>query len=260
MELNKIKNLLSDLSKQIYLVGGAVRDYFLAKELVDIDLAVQGPTKKIAQELAARVEGSLVTLDEERAMYRIVTEEVTYDLSPLAKNEIKFDLAQRDFTINALALDLSKLESPQEDLIDPYNGLTDLEEGKLRIVSKKSFIDDPLRILRMVRFKAQFGFDIVTTTKELAQKWAAKISAVANERIKDELLKICSYKGSARNLALLAKLGIFSSLLPQADKLTEMGRCQYHQEDIWTHSIAAVEEVENLLTNSYWQTKIDKVN
>ena len=258
MDLKKIQELMSDLSGRIYLVGGAIRDYLLNKEIRDIDLVVKGSSKKAAEELAYKVEGSFVVLDEQRAMYRVVNNGLIYDFSDLRGATIQDDLSCRDFTINALAVELDDLAALKDNLIDPYGGLRDLKDDLLRVVTKRSFIDDPLRVLRMLRFKDQLQFDIVENTKSLAQEAANRVVEVANERIKEELVKICSYSGAADNLNFLAKLGVVSDLIPQSEELQEIGECKYHQEDVWLHSLTAIREVEDLLATDYWQDIIDE--
>ncbi|MFO7818922.1 MAG: HD domain-containing protein [Halanaerobacter sp.] len=258
MDLKQIQELMLNLSGRIYLVGGVLRDYLLDKEIRDIDLVVKGSSKKAAEEFAYKVEGSFVVLDEQRAMYRVVNDGLIYDFSDLSGAIIQDDLSCRDFTINALALKLDKIAAPKDNLIDPYGGLRDLKDGLLRVVTKRSFINDPLRVLRMLRFKAQLQFDIVEDTKSLAQKAAHKVVEVANERIKEELVKICSHSGAADNLNFLAELGVISDLIPQSEKLQEIGECKYHQEDVWLHSLTAIKEVEELLTTEYWSDMINE--
>ncbi|MBM7556138.1 HD domain-containing protein [Halanaerobacter jeridensis] len=260
MKLKEIKNQMTDLAGTIYLVGGVIRDYLLEEELKDIDLVVAGPTKEVAQKFAARMDGSFVVLDEQRSMYRVVTADLIYDFSPLRGETIIDDLSRRDFTINAIALKLDDAVFPEQNWIDPWDGLEDLEQGSLRVVNKSSFTDDPLRILRMIRFKAQFNFEITEMTEDLALEASSKITEVANERINTELQLICSYSNAAESINHLQNIGIMSTLIPQIEELQEIGACEYHQEDVWTHSLAAIKEVENMLSKGYWINKINKDN
>ena len=261
MKLKEIKETMADLSAKIYLVGGAIRDYLLGTELKDIDLVVSGPTKEIAERVATKINGSFVILDEKRDMYRVVTANLIYDFSSLAGDTIEEDLQRRDFTINAVALNISNADNPTENWIDPLEGLKDIKEGKIKVVSDNSFRDDPLRILRMVRFKAQFGFTIEKVTKQLAEESVSNLREIANERIKEELVRIGTYSQTDKNIELLEKMGVMSILLPRVDELKEFGVCKYHQEDVWTHSLTAVKKVEELVAKKYWANKIteDKI-
>lgn len=252
----KHKKVLIDLKGEIYLVGGVIRDYLLGVKLRDIDLVVVGPTKQVAQEFAAAVGGSFVSLDKSRGMYRVVTSDLIYDFNSLTATRLEEDLKRRDFTINAVALKLSNADHPEKNWIDPYGGIADIKEGKIKVVSDTSFRADPLRILRMVRFKAQFDFTITKKTKQLATKAASQIDEVANERIKEELVRICSYPQTAENIDLLDQIGIIAKLIPQVDELQKIGECKYHQEDVWTHSLTAVKEVEELLATEFWSAQI----
>jgi poly(A) polymerase len=193
MNLVEVKSLLADVKGQVYFVGGVLRDHFLNRDLADIDLVVEGPTRAIARRFADEINGSFVVLDNARAIYRVVTSDLVYDFSALAGASIEEDLSRRDFTINTLALNINQAEHPKEKLIDPYGGLNDISQGKLRAVTDKSFVDDPLRILRAVRFKAQLDFAITASTEQLILPEVKNLEQVANERSREELVKIFSH-------------------------------------------------------------------
>ena len=258
MDLTDVKNLLSNLNGDIYLVGGMIRNYLLEKKFADVDLVVQKNPQRIAKQFANQVDGSFVELDISRGMYRVVTSDLNYDFSLLTGDFIKEDLKRRDFTINALALKINDSSFKLKQLIDPYQGLKDLRQGIIKVVTASSFVDDPLRILRCVRFKAQFQFVIDPTTYNLAADSVTKLNQVANERIKDELLKILSYPKAASSLDYLKELGVLEQLIPKFKQLKIIGPCKYHQEDVWTHSLFAVQQVEELLKEDYWKDKISK--
>ncbi|MGM0502682.1 MAG: CCA tRNA nucleotidyltransferase [Bacillota bacterium] len=257
MDLVELKKILPEISKPLYLVGGVIRDYLLNKDLEDIDLVVPGAVKGVAQEFAQQVNGTFVTLDSERKMYRVVTSDLVYDFNSLAGDSIEEDLKRRDFTINALALKIDDSKLDKQNLIDPYGGMNDLEEGIIKAVSTDALLDDPLRILRGVRFKAQFGFAIAEKTKELAAAAVDRLQDVANERIKEELLKILSFSEADNNIKLLEGLGFFNLLLPKFKQLKIVGPCKYHQEAVWEHAVFAVTQVEELLAEDYWRSKIE---
>ncbi|MGM0370741.1 MAG: CCA tRNA nucleotidyltransferase [Bacillota bacterium] len=243
MDLVQVKNLLADVEGQFYFVGGVLRDYFLNRDIADVDLVVEGPTRAIARKFAGEINGSFVVLDSARAIYRIVTSDLVYDFSALAGASIEEDLSRRDFTINALALNINQAEHPRKGLIDPYGGLNDINQGILRAVTDESFADDPLRVLRAVRFKAQLDFAITASTEQLMLPEVKKLEQIANERSREELVKIFSYPGVAENIDYLDKLGVLS---------------EFQLNEVTSYSKTVVEEIEELLTTDYWQSKIDK--
>jgi poly(A) polymerase len=140
-------------------------------------------------------------------------------------------------------LNINQAEHPKEKLIDPYGGLNDISQGKLRAVTDKSFVDDPLRILRAVRFKAQLDFAITASTEQLILPEVKNLEQVANERSREELVKIFYYPGVAENIDYLDKIGVLS---------------EFQLEEVTRYSKTVVEEVEELLTIDYWQSKIDQ--
>ncbi|GAB6138885.1 CCA tRNA nucleotidyltransferase [Halanaerobaculum tunisiense] len=264
-EMITLQNIVKQYQAQAYLVGGAVRDYLLERETNDFDLVIVGPTKQIANEFSTLYQGSLVELDQEHQIYRVTIADQEYDFADLQDDSIKEDLANRDFTINALAISLSQIELKQTgysfapaDIQQVAGGFQDLEEGKIRAVSDNVFSADPIRLLRAIRFKAQLGFSIAKKTEKLMQAVSSQITEIASERIKEELFKILARKNAACNLAYLEnKFSLLSNLFPDIQELKQRGQCQYHCEDIWTHSVYALEKLEGLLQKDFWANRID---
>jgi poly(A) polymerase len=259
-----IKNLSKQLKLNAYLVGGVLRDCLLNRKVDDFDLVVDKEVKKLARRFARRVGGSFVVLDADRDIYRVIKVKEIYDFTPLRGQSIKKDLLNRDFTINALALPLEAVREEglhkseiKDNLIDPTGGQQDLEQKKIKAVSNKAFTDDSLRLFRAVRFKAQLRFTITKNTEELMQRAGKRIEDTAEERIKEELLKILAAQDAAANLAYLeSKFSLLSTLLPAVNQMKQRGQCAHHREDIWTHSVYAVEKVEQLLKDDFWKDKI----
>ncbi|GAB6099124.1 HD domain-containing protein [Halanaerocella petrolearia] len=265
-KLTVLKELVTEYQVTSYLVGGAIRDHLLDRKANDFDLIITRKVRDIAKEFATKTGGTLVVLDQNRDVYRVIVDELEFDFALLEGDTIIDDLLRRDFTINALAVPLSKIDIEQgeyyfleSDLIDPKSGKLDLENGMIKTVSKGNLLADPLRVLRALRFKAQLEFTIYKDT-ELMMKQAAKgIKQIANERIKDELFKILSYNNAATNIAYLeGKTSLLSTLLPDINQLKQKGQCKYHSEDIWTHSIYALEKLEQLFKDSFWANRIEK--
>jgi tRNA nucleotidyltransferase (CCA-adding enzyme) len=207
-----------------WLVGGAVRDLMLGAASVDLDVAIEGDAREAARALAERLDGKAI--EHERFGTATVharglvvdmasTRSETYaqpgalpDVSPAGLDE---DLARRDFTINAMAASL-----PGGDLRDPHDGRGDLEAGVIRVLHPGSFIDDPTRLLRAVRYEARFGFRMDEETERLAREAIASgaTATVSGARIRDELLDMLGEPPVAIAVARMADLGLDRALSP----------------------------------------------
>ena len=188
--------------EEAWVVGGAVRDELLGRELVDLDIAVGDP-RKAARAFAKRAGGALFALSERHGAWRVALEHGrTVDFTPLP-GRIEDDLATRDFTINAIARPLAGGEP-----IDPFGGRADLEAHLLRAVAESAFRDDPLRLLRAVRLEDELELRLDEATEGLVQRDAGLVGDPAGERILVELRRL-SAGGYRRldGLGLLAPLG-----------------------------------------------------
>jgi tRNA nucleotidyltransferase/poly(A) polymerase len=186
-----------------WVVGGAVRDELLGRPLVDLDVACREP-ERAAKAYADRAGGALFSLSERHGAWRVARRDGrTVDFTPLPDEGIEADLATRDFTVNAIARPLGGGEN-----VDPFGGLGDLDEQRLRVVSPTAFEDDPLRLLRAVRFEQELGFRMDDETERLVRKHASLVPRPAGERILDELsrLEIDSFR-RLDELGLLEPLG-----------------------------------------------------
>ncbi|MCS7203195.1 MAG: hypothetical protein NZ809_01905 [Thermodesulfovibrio sp.] len=197
------KNLVSET----YLVGGTVRDLLIGIPTKDIDLTLRGDTVTLAREFAKEVGGSFVLLDEFFSIARVVKDDVTIDFAEMRGNSIEEDLAERDFTINAIAYSLAK-----DELIDPFSGQKDIENRIIRMIKEKNLRDDPLRILRAYRFHATLKFEIEEGTRDALRKNASLMKVTAKERVKEELWRILSVKESFCTIKFLEEDEIFKAL------------------------------------------------
>jgi tRNA nucleotidyltransferase/poly(A) polymerase len=188
--------------EEAWVVGGAVRDQLLGREVVDLDVACREP-ERAARAYAKRSRGAPFPLSERHGAWRVALEEGrTIDFTPL-RDGIEDDLATRDFTINAIAEPLGGGEPA-----DPFDGRADLAERVLRAVSPTIFEDDPLRLLRSVRLEDELGFRLDHETEELVRANAGLVAAPSGERIYAELVRL-SADGFRRadELGLLRPLG-----------------------------------------------------
>jgi hypothetical protein len=186
-----------------WIVGGAVRNELLGRDVLDLDIACAEPARA-ARQYARHWGGAPFLLSERHGAWRVVLADGrTIDFTPLRGGSIEADLAARDFTINAIAVPLAGGEP-----IDPYGGRADLERGILRPVSERIFDDDPLRLLRAVRIEDELGVRLGPDAEQLVRDKAALAGHPAGERILDELLRF-SAAGYERagELGLLEPLG-----------------------------------------------------
>jgi tRNA nucleotidyltransferase/poly(A) polymerase len=188
--------------EEAWVVGGAVRDELLGRELVDLDIAVRDP-HQAARTFAKRAGGAPFALSERHGAWRVALEDGrTVDFTPLP-GPIEDDLATRDFTINAIARPLAGGEP-----VDPFGGSDDLEAHRLRAIGESVFRDDPLRLLRAVRLEDELELRLDEQTEQLVQRDAELVTKPAGERILAELRQL-SAGGYRRldGLGLLAPLG-----------------------------------------------------
>ncbi len=186
-----------------WVVGGALRDELLGREIVDLDVTC--PEPELAARLYSRLAGGAVfPLSERHGAWRVAFRRgKTVDFTPLHGESIEEDLATRDFTVNALARSLDG-----GPLVDPFGGEADLEARRLRAVGPAVFADDPLRLLRAVRLEDELGFRLDEPTEELVRAAAARVGEPAGERVLGELERL-SPDGFHRadELGLLEPLG-----------------------------------------------------
>jgi len=187
--------------EEAWVVGGAVRDELLGREVRDLDIAYRDP-RAAAVAYARRSGGSPFPLSERHGAWRVALDEGrTVDFTPL-RGSIEEDLATRDFTANAIAVPLAGGEA-----VDPYEGRRDLVARRLRHVSSTTFDDDPLRLLRAVRFVDQFGFELDGRTEALIRERADLVGRPSGERVVAELEQL-----SVAGLRLLDRLGLLAPL------------------------------------------------
>ncbi len=193
-----------------HLVGGLLRDRLLDIPGSDFDAVVAFDGREIGERLARRLPARLVHLGGKAfAAYRLAGSGFTLDVWDRQGQSLEADLARRDFTVNAFALDVASRR-----VVDPFGGRADLELRRLRATTAGVFTDDPLRVLRLVRLGVQLpGFRVDPETARLARSAAPGLAAVAAERIRDELGKILDARDFPAAFGQLVELGIYPGLL-----------------------------------------------
>jgi len=209
--LELIRESASDT--RVYLVGGAIRDLLLGRSAKDLDFVQAHGSIQLAKAVSRRLKGAMYTLDDVRNSARVILrqgeqDEQILDFTSFIGENLEEDLRQRDFTINAMALDLDT----SEQLIDPLGGESDLKDGQLRLCGSDSLTSDPLRVLRGVRLVSSYdlgyGFEIIAAMRVATKK----LGLVSGERIRDELFKCLEVPNFEATLTLLSEFGILDQL------------------------------------------------
>lgn len=221
-----------------WIVGGAVRDAALGREVTDLDLAVAGDPAAAARAVAEEGGGHCFELSAEFATWRVVAADRSWqlDATALRGETIEADLAARDFTIGAVAVPLAGGEP-----IDPTGGLADLERGVLRVAGEGGFAADPLRLLRAARIAAELELELDPGTAALARAEARRASEAAGERQLAELRPLLGGPRPLRGLALLDELGLTAVVLPELEALRGVGQGPNHHLDVHGHTLAVLE-------------------
>jgi tRNA nucleotidyltransferase (CCA-adding enzyme) len=218
-------NEADKLGGRVYLVGGVVRDLLLDYPNFDLDLAVEGDAVRLAQQIADISQAKLVTHPRfgtaklsygdftlDFATARAETYAKPGALPTVTSGTLNNDLFRRDFSINAMAISLAP--DNYGDLIDPYQGKSDLEHRLIRILHPKSFSDDATRILRAIRYEQRLGFKLETQTARLLKRDTPMIDTISADRIRHELESIFREKSPEYAIKRLGELGVLQRISP----------------------------------------------
>jgi putative nucleotidyltransferase with HDIG domain len=232
-----VRQALSD-AEGVWIVGGAVRDAALGQRVDDLDLAVAGDPAPLARALGRELGEHAFELSAEFGTWRVAGPGGggQVDLTVLRGGGIEEDLAERDFTIGAIAVPLRG-----DEVVDPFSGLADLESRLLRAVGESSFAADPLRLLRAARLAAELDLAIETRTAEFARASSARAADPAGERQLAELRQLVGGPDPLRGLALLEDLGLTPVVLPELEALRGVEQGPNHHLDVYDHTIAVLE-------------------
>ena len=248
--MNLETQVLAWLAQQdaaICLVGGCVRDRLLGRPTYDLDLAVDGDGLRLARRLANHFGGAYYPLDEARGTGRAILEgeagRLVVDVARFRGDSLDADLADRDFTVNALAADV---RAPG-DVIDRHGGLADLEARLIRPVSEHSIRDDPLRALRAIRQATELGFALAPETEALIRRDGAALADVSSERVRDEVARLLARPQAAPHLCCMDDLGLLTVVFPELEPLRGLEQPPPHHLDVLAHSLATVQALEALL-------------
>ncbi len=227
--------------ERVWIVGGAVRDAALGRGVVDVDLAVAGEASAVAREISRAVDrAAAFGLSEEFGTWRILGPGWHIDVSPVRGGGIEADLGLRDFTINSVAVPLT---DPAALPIDPHGGLADLDAGLLRATSERSFVDDPLRVLRAARLASALELELEPETVELARAAANRAADPAGERQLAELRLLVTGPDPIRGLGLLDELAATPVVLPELEALRGVEQNPNHHLDVYSHTVEVLRQL-----------------
>lgn len=232
----------------VYLVGGAVRDALLQREIKDLDFALSGDVLGTARRLANTIHAAYYPLDESRDTARLILSladggRQVLDFAALRGPDLESDLRLRDFTMNAMALPLHALDQ----LVDPLGGLEDLRRGVLRACSESAMQDDPLRVLRGIRLANANRWFIEAETRGSMRRALPNLAQVSSERVRDELFHILEGPRPATALETLEIMGGLPYVLPELAELKGVEQPAPHVRDVWGHTLDVVRSLEALL-------------
>jgi len=227
-------------NRRAWLVGGAVRDRELGRPTRDLDVVVEGDPAEAAQAVAgAAGRATCFSLSEDFGAWRVVARDSSWqlDVEPLRGGSLEADLGLRDFTVNAIAEPIAG-GAP----IDPLGGLTDLAEGRLRMAGPDAFLDDPLRVLRLVRVAAELGLEPEAETLSGARAQAHRLSEVSAERVFLELRRIIASERALAALQAMSELGATAVVLPELEALRGIEQNRFHHRDVHGHTLEVLEQ------------------
>ena len=258
-EATELASLFKSAGYKLALVGGPVRDAILGRLGNDLDFTTDAHPKdceKILNKWADSVWDIGAAFGTVAGKKGEITVEVTtyrsesYDSSSRKPNvefgkSIEGDLARRDFTINAMALELT---TPEPTFIDLFNGVADLQNKLIKTPGKaeESFSDDPLRMMRAARFMSQLNFEIDPSVLVAIKSMATRLEIISFERIRDEFIKILMSPSPRIGITVLVETGLADYFLPEVPKLKLEIDEHHHHKDVYEHSLTVLEQAIGL--------------
>jgi tRNA nucleotidyltransferase/poly(A) polymerase len=241
-----LQDMLADTAEPIYIVGGAVRDAYLHRPIKDLDIVTPHDALSLARKIANRLRGNFFALDTERgvgrALLMIDGAKLTIDVSQFRGANLLEDLTDRDFTANAIAVDL---HGDLSLFIDPLDGETDLLQKRLRRCNPRSIADDSIRALRAIRQSVQLGLRIEAETLKDIRIHAASLVNISPERVRDEVFNLLALPKAAAALRVVDASGMVDYLIPNYKGLTQI---RESNPDTWSLKLTTIERLVELLS------------
>lgn len=268
----KVKKIITKFQEnkaEIYIVGGAVRDLMLGREVTDWDFTTNLTPEEMKKlfpknSFYNNSFGTLSIVEKDGEIFEVTTFRTERGYSDgRHPDEVKWgktleeDLERRDFTINSLALNPPALRAPslkkggfeneKIEIIDLFGGQKDLENKIVRTVRNpdERFNEDALRLMRAVRIAGQIGFNIEEKTLESIQKNAKLINNIAGERVRDELFKVLLSPTPSKGIELLQQSGLLAEIMPELVNGVGMAQKGHHIDDVWTHNLKTLDNCQS---------------
>ncbi|HAD06036.1 MAG TPA: hypothetical protein DCE76_02640, partial [Anaerolineaceae bacterium] len=234
-------------NQRIFLVGGAIRDVLLNQPSRDFDFVVNGDAIHLARQVASELKAGFYILDDERKTARVILqnsggERYYLDFARMRGFRIEQDLKARDFTVNAMAIDLME----EDRLIDPLNGVQDLRKKIIRSCSEQSFEQDAVRVLRAIRFSMQLEFQIEKRTIEMLRSAIGLLPNCSIERQRDEFFKILEGQQIHTAINVMDRLGVLEVLIPELKTTRGVQQTAPHTLPVWEHTLETLRWLEDL--------------
>lgn len=259
--LRTIGKIAAENRIEVYAVGGYVRDVFLKRAGKDIDFVVVGDGIEFARKIQKRMRGKNLVIYERfgTAMLSLLDHQLEFVSArgesyaadsrkpSVVRADLQTDLLRRDFTINTLAMSIS----PENygEILDPFDGLSDLKKRILRtpLDPEETFSDDPLRIMRALRFATQLNFSIEKKTQQAIARMKERLQIISQERITDELMKILAAPKPSIGFKLMNATGVLAIVLPEMERMKGVEqRNDYHHKDVFYHTIQVIDNVAEI--------------
>ncbi len=243
-----LQERLSAIDTPIYMVGGVVRDAFLRRPIADVDMATAGSGIAVARKIANALSGAFYPLDPERDVGRALVDtpngRIIFDVASFRGADLEADLRDRDFTINAMAVDL---RGDLNDVIDPCGGEGDLLAKVIRRCNPLSLTHDPIRALRGVRQSIKFGFRIDSETLADMRQTAPRLVETSAERLRDEFFNLLNNAKAHSALRIADSLGMLTAIVPEVSLLkTQPGAAAL--PDGFSLALNTIEHLTRILT------------
>jgi len=231
----------------VFLVGGAVRDAMLGRESHDLDFVLQKDARAVGKRVANALGGGFYMLDEARDTARVIIQgadgrKLFLDFATFRGPDLDADLRDRDFTVNAMALELGS-----ERLIDPTGGAQDLRHRQLRPCAPTSLTSDPVRVMRAVRLSLGLDHRILPETAAAMRQAAGLLERVSPERKRDELFRMFDGERVDTALRLLDRFGVLPAVLPELENTKGVQQSAPHIYDVWEHTLNVIQQLEGLM-------------
>ncbi|MGC8652665.1 MAG: CCA tRNA nucleotidyltransferase [Candidatus Kryptoniota bacterium] len=269
--LHKIGSLSDMAGIEAYVVGGYVRDLVMGLATKDIDIVIVGEPVDFARSVAKELKASNLVIFRRFRTAQMQIENTKIEIVGARKESyvpesrkpvviggsLEEDLSRRDFTMNAMAISLNfRGLGGREfgELVDPYGGLDAIERKIIDtpLDPAQTFSEDPLRVLRAVRFAGRFGFSLAPRVREAISSVKSRLTVVSRERITDELLKILSSDHPSAGLKLLYDLGLIDYVFPDLSQMVGVEQRQdHHHKDVFLHTLKVVDNLA-AVTDNVW--------